>query len=245
MGDFDKEMLHSRHTPVNEHPPPKKEFSFGQFPLILVLVIDVGGKENERDKHPAQDKLYLSTLHDKKKRYIRIPENLYNNTLVCYLDPEGLVELGFTYNPIAGRETLSIIPLKFEDSLNPGVRKVASSICSSSSSSSSSSTSHAPAVRAERNWRADSAANCGQFILLAKLTDHRKQVGQFNGALCMSERCLLGGGSVQLVATEVPLSIACQPGSTISFQSIREYPVEHQEHGAYIAIPISVWLALI
>lgn len=137
--------------------------------------------------------MYLSTLHDKKKRYIRIPENLYNNTLVCYLDPEGLVELGFTYNPIAGRETLSIIPLKFEDSLNPGVRKVASSICSSSSSSSSSSTSHAPAVRAERNWRADSSANCGQFILLATLTDHRKQVGHFNRALFMSERCLLGG----------------------------------------------------
>ncbi len=69
----------------------------------------------------SQDKVYLERLHNKNKTYQRVPENLYNETLIAFRDIEDKLMLGFasrfglgffycpilhSVNPIAGRESL-------------------------------------------------------------------------------------------------------------------------------------------
>ena len=59
-----------------------------------------------------EDVRYLERLREKQKKALkRIPEVFYNDMLVAFYDIDR-VALGFTVDPIPGRESLKVVPLK-------------------------------------------------------------------------------------------------------------------------------------
>ena len=91
------------------------------------------GKKRKVTHQPGDyvdDLKYLQRVREKQRVMKRIPEVFYNDMLVAFYDMDR-VALGFTIDPIPGRESLKVLPLKYEADLNASI-----SIAESSSSSS-------------------------------------------------------------------------------------------------------------
>ena len=65
---------------------------------------------------------YLRKLREKKGVVRRIREDVYNDMLLAFTTDAG-ISLGFTINPIAGRESLKVAPLCWDRQMNSGIEE--------------------------------------------------------------------------------------------------------------------------